>query len=228
MDPESFKKKYIRYLPFAVVERFHKGTPIIKEREMVSYPAATAFIDISGFTKLSESLLDKFGENGAEKLNQYVSKYFERLINVVLKWGGDIIKFAGDAMLVVWKARPTQAEEKLEQDITRTRKRNSTISKGKNLQTLLLGSGPFDEPLHIHVIHAIACNLELIAELNNFKPVETEEVYLKLHSSVGSGKLIEFFVGGYKDMWSILLPEHLSKTWLLLEMMQKVVNLFVL
>lgn len=66
---------------------------------------------------------------------------------------------------------------------------------------MLGGSGSFGEPLHIHILHAVACNLELLSELNNVKPVTTEEVYLKLHSSVGSGHLVEFFVGGYQNMW---------------------------
>jgi class 3 adenylate cyclase len=199
IDPKFFKEKYARYLPFAVVERFMKTHQSLEKPEMRTYPAATAFIDISGFTKLSESLVEKYGDNGAEKLNRYVSNYFERLINVILKWGGDIIKFAGDAMLVVWKSRKSLLDEKFEEEVNRSR--NSTVTK-KDLQTLLVGSNSYQhEPLHIHILHAVACNLELLAELNNFKPVETEEVYLKLHSSVGSGNLVEFFVGGYQNMW---------------------------
>ena len=55
---------------------------------------------MSGFTKLSESLAKK-GDMGAEELGFYLNRYFERVGKLVAKAGGDIIKFAGDALLVM-------------------------------------------------------------------------------------------------------------------------------
>jgi len=48
-----------------------------------------AFVDISGFTKLSERLVNDYGSSGAEKLNQYISGYFERLIDIIINYGGE-------------------------------------------------------------------------------------------------------------------------------------------
>ena len=39
---------------------------------------------------------------GSEKLNQYVNSYLTRLIDAVSAHGGDVIKFAGDALQVVY------------------------------------------------------------------------------------------------------------------------------
>jgi class 3 adenylate cyclase len=158
-EEAEFLEHYSRYLPLCVIDHVH-GCQTVDRPALYQFPAVTAFVDISGFTKLSETLVEKFSENGAEKLNQYISTYFNRLTSVILKWGGDIVKFAGDAMLVVWR------------------------SPSIELRTL--------------AAYAIACNLQLIEEFNNFK---SEDVTLQLHSSIGSGSLLEFFVGGFQNMW---------------------------
>jgi len=59
------------------------------------------FADISGFTKLGEAFAKK-GRIGPEFLAFSLNRYMEELINIIGKNGGDIFKFAGDALLVIW------------------------------------------------------------------------------------------------------------------------------
>lgn len=59
------------------------------------------FADISGFTKLGEAFAKK-GRIGPEFLAFSLNRYMEQLINIIGKNGGDIFKFAGDALLVIW------------------------------------------------------------------------------------------------------------------------------
>ena len=59
------------------------------------------FGDVSGFTKLSE-YLSKNGTEGAEKLAFAINRYMELLVKAVDRSGGDIFKYAGDAMIVLW------------------------------------------------------------------------------------------------------------------------------
>ena len=73
------------------------------------------FADVSGFTKLSEHLA-KAGAGGAEKLAFYLNRYLEQLANKVRKEGGDVFKFAGDAIIIVWP--PDFEEEKLSESDT--------------------------------------------------------------------------------------------------------------
>lgn len=40
--------------------------------------------------------------NGAEKLGECINNFFAPLIQIVNFWGGDIIKFSGDALTIVW------------------------------------------------------------------------------------------------------------------------------
>jgi hypothetical protein len=48
--------------------------------------------------------LASLGAEGIEKLTLELNKYFDALIGEIYRHGGDIIKFAGDAVLVLWPA----------------------------------------------------------------------------------------------------------------------------
>jgi adenylate cyclase len=63
--------------------------------------------DIAGFSLLSQSM-------SAEELVDFLNDYFRRMIEVVLDHGGNINKFQGDGMLVVFGA-PTPMEDHAEQ-----------------------------------------------------------------------------------------------------------------
>ncbi|MCA1570398.1 MAG: AAA family ATPase [Chloroflexi bacterium] len=58
-------------------------------------------VDISGFTALSEQLAAK-GREGAEELVRTISEIFAELIEVAERHGGDVLKFRGDALLLLF------------------------------------------------------------------------------------------------------------------------------
>lgn len=57
--------------------------------------------DISGFTALSERLAE-LGNEGSEQLTQLLNRCFSEMIDVCEQHGGDIVKFGGDALLVLF------------------------------------------------------------------------------------------------------------------------------
>ena len=59
------------------------------------------FADISGFTNLTETLSKK-GPQGAEIIAFAINRYMELMVKEIGRSGGDIFKFAGDALIVVW------------------------------------------------------------------------------------------------------------------------------
>ena len=65
------------------IERFH-GTLL--------------FVDISGFTILSQKL-------SPGNLRRFINAYFKRLIDIVQKYDGEVIKFAGDALFIIWQTK---------------------------------------------------------------------------------------------------------------------------
>jgi class 3 adenylate cyclase len=74
----------------------------------------TLFADISGFTNVSEACA-KRGVRGNEELSFVINRYMEGMVKAFGKYGGDIIKFVGDAMIVMWpeeKPLPGQQDDK--------------------------------------------------------------------------------------------------------------------
>jgi class 3 adenylate cyclase len=61
-----------------------------------------AFVDISGFTKLSEKLVKEHGSAGAELLNKFISGYFDKLIRVVVDFGGEYVPFPRSSPYVMF------------------------------------------------------------------------------------------------------------------------------
>src|SRR5262245_11982330 len=57
--------------------------------------------DLSGFTKLSEQLAS-IGKEGAEELTSLLNSVFEHMTGAVAAEGGDVVKFGGDALLVLY------------------------------------------------------------------------------------------------------------------------------
>lgn len=92
------------YVPDIVVRRLLQDpTPISKPR-IDRFPTAIIFIDISGFTTLTETLV-KSGPDGLEALTAILNAYFGQIVDLILNHGGDVLKFAGDALLAIWPAQ---------------------------------------------------------------------------------------------------------------------------
>jgi class 3 adenylate cyclase/tetratricopeptide (TPR) repeat protein len=63
------------------------------------------FTDFTGFTRLAEEL-GRSGPRGAELLSQVLNRHFGLLIAEVDAQGGDILAFAGDAVLALFESGP--------------------------------------------------------------------------------------------------------------------------
>ena len=59
------------------------------------------FADISGFTAMSEKL-SQLGKEGAEEITAIVNRFFAALLEVSDDYSGDLLKFGGDALLVLF------------------------------------------------------------------------------------------------------------------------------
>ena len=63
--------------------------------------ATVVFVDVSGFTRLSERLA-RLGRVGAEQLTDVIGSCFADLLEVVYAEGGGLLKFGGDALLLLF------------------------------------------------------------------------------------------------------------------------------
>ena len=72
-------------------------------------PGTVVFVDISGFTKLSEGLA-RHGKVGAEELTATIGSCFVALLDLAVAYGGRLLKFGGDALLLYFSGeRPRGA-----------------------------------------------------------------------------------------------------------------------
>uniref|UniRef100_A0A8C3WIH2 Guanylate cyclase domain-containing protein n=1 Tax=Catagonus wagneri TaxID=51154 RepID=A0A8C3WIH2_9CETA len=92
--------KIAAHLPDLIV--YGKFSP---EQPSVDYfDGVLMFVDLSGFTELTEKFSTAmYMDRGAEQLAEMLNHYISAIVEKVLIFGGDILKFAGDALLALWK-----------------------------------------------------------------------------------------------------------------------------
>ncbi|HZT53704.1 MAG TPA: adenylate/guanylate cyclase domain-containing protein, partial [Gaiellaceae bacterium] len=61
-----------------------------------------AFVDLSGFTALAERLSSR-GRAGAEEVTEVMNATFEALLEIAYAQGGGLLKFGGDALLLLYE-----------------------------------------------------------------------------------------------------------------------------
>src|ERR671935_1013823 len=88
----------VDFTPFVprVVLDWLRESPDFQQREL---EGTLAFVDISGFTAMSERLATK-GKLGAEEVTEVMNRTFARLLDVAYAAGGGLLKFGGDALLL--------------------------------------------------------------------------------------------------------------------------------
>ncbi len=89
------------YVPRLIQHRIIADPAPIESPASEEFQAAVLFADISGFTLLTERLAEK-GPTGVESLARILNEYFGQLIDIIHEYGGDVVKFAGDAVIAVW------------------------------------------------------------------------------------------------------------------------------
>src|SRR5258706_15721430 len=67
---------------------------------MENYLAAVLFVDISGFTALTEQFAVR-GPSGAEDISGGLNDFYGQWIDIIRSYGGGIIKSAGDWRMVI-------------------------------------------------------------------------------------------------------------------------------
>jgi class 3 adenylate cyclase/tetratricopeptide (TPR) repeat protein len=143
------------YVPKLIQNRVIANPLPIEAPVAEELQAAILFADISGFTLLTERMAEK-GPTGVETLARILNEYFGQLIDIIHDYGGDVVKFAGDAVIAVWPVVPDIAI-------------SDTISRADQWQWTM---------------RAAECALEVRKRLTNYK-AEDANLYLKLAVSLG-------------------------------------------
>ena len=98
LQGEVVRPRAAPYVPRVLLE--HLATE--PESRVRAVDGTCVFVDVSGFTKLSERLARRGGREGAEQLADAIGSCFESLLGVAYDMGGGLLKFGGDALLLLF------------------------------------------------------------------------------------------------------------------------------
>jgi class 3 adenylate cyclase/predicted ATPase len=101
------------YVPVLVTRRLAEDPRPLAAPCGESFLAAVLCADISGFTAFTE-LLARQGPAGVEKVGAGLDGYFGRLTAIIAEHGGDVVKFAGDAVTAIWTLGPGETARDLQ------------------------------------------------------------------------------------------------------------------
>lgn len=93
---EQLKGELSKFVPEAV-KRLLEQNPNATELEKRTVEVSVLFLDIAGYTQLSEQL-------EARRLNQLVQTYFSSFLEIIQSHHGDINETAGDGLMVIFQS----------------------------------------------------------------------------------------------------------------------------
>src|SRR6266508_4245931 len=142
--PVSDSERLTPYVPRIAIE-WLLDTPEARYKQIAG---SLAFVDISGFTALTERLSRK-GKVGAEEMNDLLDGCFAELLSVAYDQGAGVIKWGGDAVLLLFEGEGHQARAcRGALDMQRTMASVGKLRTSSGLVTLRMSvgihSGEFD------------------------------------------------------------------------------------
>lgn len=167
-----------------------------------SFDAAVVFMDASGFTALTEKLAQQ--PNGAEQIGACLNGFFTPLIKIVQRFGGDILKFSGDALTIVWRAEaPRELSQPSIEVVTTQDLRMAATSEltAAALQGEHDTGGGSAANAAAAVTLACCCCLKVQEQVAHFGTTPIEGLSLTLHVGVGYGPLRVLQLGGLMNRW---------------------------
>jgi class 3 adenylate cyclase/tetratricopeptide (TPR) repeat protein len=97
IDPIAAGERLKPYVPRLVIQ-WLRDTPEVRHRAV---EGSLAFVDISGFTQLTEKLARR-GKVGAEHVSDTLQTTFTRLLDDAYDYGAGLLKWGGDALLLLF------------------------------------------------------------------------------------------------------------------------------
>ncbi|GBG31842.1 Adenylate cyclase type 10 [Hondaea fermentalgiana] len=139
--------------------------------------AVILMADVTGYTALADTFCQLRGVNaGVEAVvTNCLNKYFSRLIETINEFGGDVVKFAGDAVLCIWKPQ-----------VSDMRRGSSSPRVAKQQRQRLMES---------YAQAATLCAFKAKGLVERVR-VGDDEKTLRLHCGLASGKISILSVGG--------------------------------
>lgn len=163
-----------RYVPAMIVRRLAEDPSPIRQPSAERLAAVVMFADITDFTALADRLSQR-NQFGPEELADLLNDYLGRLIDIIHSYGGQVTKFAGDALIALWPL-PLHVPR-------RGAEAKSTLADMACLAT--------------------QCGLEIQQSMSDFTTVDGSRLFLQV--GIGAGDVYSVHLGGVFDRWEYLL-----------------------
>lgn len=146
------------------------------------FQSVVLFADVSGFTPLTAKL-SSLGPSGVEQLTSVLNNYLGSLVGLIHAHGGDVVQFAGDAVIAVWPA--TDGNELANTSNPFTAKRRA--AKRLELQAKM----------------ATQCAYLAQRQLDRYEAIDG--VFLRMRMAIGTGPMCMWMVGGRDGKWDYVV-----------------------
>lgn len=175
--------------------------------QSIFFTAVCLVVDISGFTKLSGEYCG-LGKAGIDLLQLATNGYMGQLVEVVHEFSGDVIKFAGDALICVFPCTaPKRRRSNVIPCIQRLQSNVSAfsglISQDESSQDYFPAEpttpgtrAPLPEVTASAVFRALLCAEKL-------RLIENER--LSVHVGISCGEMCFGVLGGFENRWECLV-----------------------
>jgi predicted ATPase/class 3 adenylate cyclase len=171
------------YVPALITRRLAVNPAPMTAPSAEHVPAAILFADITGFTKFTENMSQR-GLAGTEEITRILNRYFGQFIDLIMTHGGDVVKFAGDALIALWPLAHEEAR-------TKANRVGGPLSRHQLA------------PLQAATLRAAQCALEAQAQLKDYQTPDGYKLLMRI--GIASGDVYAIHVGGVYGRWEFLL-----------------------
>ena len=121
------------------------------------WEAAVLFVDISGFTALTE-MLSRQGSTGIEELSQLINRYLGRMVELIEQQYGEVVNFNGDGLTAIFFAD----EEPLGKLIRRAyQAAEAMLASGASFKNIPTSIGPISLEMKVGIGAGAISTLQL-------------------------------------------------------------------
>ncbi|MBK9750373.1 MAG: adenylate/guanylate cyclase domain-containing protein [Chloroflexi bacterium] len=166
----SLYKALCSFLPLYIEEEILKTQGYSALR-----PGTFMFADVSGFTALSERLQRESTQEGAEILTMVMNDYFAEMLEILAKSDGQLLKFAGDALLAFFPAKPRSIADAVK-----------AVRTGLRMQRAIERFKPISDPRLVELLKG-------------------DQYSLVMSIGVARGKLFEMLIGNQAQRDHLIL-----------------------
>ena len=93
------------FIPASLLHIFAVNPEPPRSSYCETFKAAVIFLDVSGFTMLTAQMA-LLGDVGPEMISSHLNNYFGALIEAAARFGGELVKSAGDAIMCIFREQP--------------------------------------------------------------------------------------------------------------------------